>query len=120
MAVMNRTERFSPNLMGRLAVVFYALESVASLTGQLVIPGRLVVSADARATATNILANESLFRIGIAVALLAVAFHLVVGILFYDLFKPVSGSLSLLALLSLVVACAIQAFAALLQKSALS
>ena len=103
----------------RLAVVFYLLESLASLAGQLLIPGRLIVAGDAAATANNIMANESLFRVAIAAALIAVIFHLVVGVIFYGMFKPVSASFSLIALLILVVACAVQAFAALLQIGAL-
>jgi hypothetical protein len=85
----------------------------------LVIPGRLVVSRDAAATARNILTNEALFRVGIAGALMAVAFHILTGILFYYLLRPVSRTFALLTVLLLVVASGIQASAALMQSGAL-
>jgi len=106
-------------VIARLIALLYLLESAASVAGQLIIPGGLVVRGDAAATATNILANEALFRVGIAGALLAVAFHIVTGMLFYYLLKPVGRTLSLLAVLLLVVASGIQASAALMQSGAL-
>jgi len=105
-------------VIARLIALLYLLESAASVAGQLIIPGGLVVRGDAAATATNILANEALFRVGIAGALLAVAFHIVTGMLYY-LLKPVGRTLSLLAVLLLVVASGIQASAALMQSGAL-
>ena len=92
---------------------------MASVWGQLLTIGGVVVSSDASATANNILANEPIFRLAIAASLLAVVFHLFVAVLFYDLFKPVGRSSSLLAVLFLVVACGVQAFAALLPVGAL-
>lgn len=109
----------APRLIARLIALLYLFESAASVAGQLVIPGRLVVRADAAATASNILANEAMFRVGIAGALLAVAFHIITGVLFYYLLKPVGRTFSLLAVLLLVVASGIQASAALMQSGAL-
>ncbi len=116
---MRRTAQASPRSLARLAVAFYLLESVSSVWGQLLTIGGVVVSNDAAATANNILANEPVFRLAIAASILAIVFHLVVAVLFYDLFKPVGRSTSLLAVLFLVVACGIQAFAALLPVGAL-
>lgn len=109
----------APRLIARLIALLYLFESAASVAGQLVIPGRLVVRGDAAATASNILANEAVFRVGIAGALLAVALHIVTGVLFYYLLKPVGRTFSLLAVLLLVVASGIQASAALMQSGAL-
>jgi hypothetical protein len=106
-------------LIARLIALLYLIESAASVAGQLIIPGRLVVRGDAAATASNILANEAVFRVGIAGALLAVAFHIVTGVLFYYLLRPVGRTFSLLAVLLLVVASSIQASAALMQSGAL-
>jgi hypothetical protein len=51
--------------------------------------------------------------------LLAVAFHLAWAALFYDLFRPVSRSLSLLAAFVLLVGCALLAVSSLLQVAPL-
>ena len=109
----------APGVIARVIALLYLFESAASLAGQLIIPGRLVVRRDAAATARNILANEALFRVGIAGALLSVAFHILTGVLFYYLLKPVSRTFALLTVSLLVVASGIQASAALMQSGAL-
>jgi hypothetical protein len=73
----------------------------------------LVVSGDAAATANNILAHQPLFRLGLATGLIATACYVAVTALFYDLFKHVNRSLSLLAAFFSLVGCAILAFASL-------
>src|SRR5262249_6703590 len=86
---------------------------------QQVVIARFVVPGDAAATAANVLANETLFRLWFAAALLAVACHVAYTVLFYDLFKPVNRSIALLAASVSLVACALQAFAALFQLAPL-
>jgi hypothetical protein len=49
------------------------------------------------ATAANILAHESLYRFGGAADLIGLACDTAVALIFYELFKPVNRSLSLLA-----------------------
>ena len=104
----------SPRFKARLAGAFYLLTFV---TGGLAIFARhgLVVEGDAAATATNILAHESLFRLGTAADLLVVACYIAVTALFYDLFKPVNRSGSLLAAFFILVGCAVLAFTCLFQ-----
>ena len=116
---MERITEMSPRFRARMAGVLYVLEGLTSVFGQLLIPGMLVVSGDAAATAANILGNVSLFRLGLTASLLAVAFHIVQTILFYDLFKPVSRRVSLLLMLFSLVAIALQAVSSLFQLPAL-
>jgi hypothetical protein len=104
----------SPRFKARLAGVFEALEGMTSSFGQVFILGRLVVFGDAAATAANILGHQRLFWLGFVLSLLGVAFHIVWTLLFYDLFKPVNRSLSLLAAFVGIVVCALQALTAFL------
>jgi hypothetical protein len=104
--------------MARAAAVLYLLEGAPAVLQQGVIT-RLVVSGDAAATATNVLANEMLFRVWFAAALLAVACHIAYTVLFYDLFRPVNRTIALLAAAISLVACALQAFATLFQLTPL-
>lgn len=113
--VTKRLAEVSPRLMARIAVVLYLLEGTAAVFGQFFVHGRFVVAGDAGATATNILANEPLFLLGFASALIAVTFHLAYTVIFYNLFKPVNRSFSLLAAFVSLVACALQAFSSLFQ-----
>jgi Domain of unknown function (DUF4386) len=104
----------SPRFRARLAGVFYLLTFV---TGGLAIFARhgLVVDGNAAATATNIVAHESLFRLGTAGDVLVVAWYIAVTALFYGLFKPVSRGGSLLAACFGLVGCAILGFTCLFQ-----
>jgi len=102
-----RTTETSPRFKARIGGVFYLL---VFLTGGVAVPSfRLVVDSDAAATASNILAHEALFRLGFAALLINVVVYIAVTLIFYELFKPVNGSLSLCAAFFSLVGCAIQA-----------
>src|SRR6266480_2823810 len=109
----------SPRLKARMAGVFELLEALTSGFGQVIVPGMLVVSGNAAATAANILAHGSLFRLSILAALIGLVCHIVWLFLFYELFKPVNRSLSLLAAFVGLVAIAIQACSGLCQLAPL-
>lgn len=105
----------SPRSLARWAGVFALLEGGTAVFGQLHVPRILRVSGDPAATAANILAHEPLFWAGFAVALIAVALHVVWVALIYLLLKPVSARLSLIAAFVGLVACSLQAFAVFFQ-----
>ena len=96
----------SPQVYARLAGVCYLLGAWTSVFGQMIIPGRLVVSGDAAMTAANILAHESLYRFAAVLAFTSVPFHIVWAILFFQLFKPVNRSIPLLATFVMLMGCA--------------
>jgi Domain of unknown function (DUF4386) len=52
----------------RLAGVLYLVNGVTGFFGIIYVPGRLILSGNATATAHNILASERLFHLGIASA----------------------------------------------------
>ena len=106
---MERIAEASPRFKARIAGLFYLLTGGAGFA--FFVRGRLVVSGDAAATATNILAHEPLFRIALAADLIGVACYVVVTALLYELFKPVNRSLSLVAAFVSLMGCAIEVFA---------
>jgi Domain of unknown function (DUF4386) len=110
-----RITELSPRTLARMAAVLGILEGVASVNGQLRIPERLVVTTDAAATAANILGNESLFRLGLAVCVLAVAFNIARTVLLYVLFRPVGRIVALLMAFFGLVAIALQTGGILVQ-----
>jgi hypothetical protein len=87
----------SPRRKARIAGLLYLLITIAAPFGEMFVRGRLVVRSDAAATAANILANESLYRLGGVADLIAFACDVALAALFYDLLKPASRSASLLA-----------------------
>jgi hypothetical protein len=110
--MMERIAEASPRPRAGITGVVYLLYFLAAVFAEFFMRG-LVVSGDAAATANNILAHQPLFRLGLATGLIATACYVAVTALFYDLFKPVKRSLSLLAAFFSLVGCAILAFASL-------
>lgn len=86
----------SPRRKATIAGLFYLLTIVTGFFAEGFASGRLVTS-DAATTASNILANESLFRLAFAVYLIEMACTIVTTGLFYDLLRPVNRGVSLLA-----------------------
>jgi hypothetical protein len=109
----------SPRFKARIAGLFELLEALTSGFGQVIVPGMLIVSGNAAATAANMLAHGLLFRFSVLAALIGVACHIAWLFLFYELFKPVNRSLSLLAAFVGLVAIAIQACSSLFQLAPL-
>ena len=94
------TERIagaSPRFKARTAGALYLIAFLAASFAEFFVRGRIVVGGDAAATATNILAQEPLYRSGAAAVLVYLSCDTGVALIFYELFKPVSRSLSLLA-----------------------
>ena len=116
--MMERIAEESPHPSARITGTVYLFYFLSAVLGELFLKG-LVVDGDASITATNILAHESLFRLGLASGLISIAFYIAVTGLFYGLFKPVNRSLSLLAAFFSLVGCAILAFATLFQLAPL-
>ena len=109
-----RIAEFSPRFRARMAGVFEALEGLTASLGQVFILGGLVVSGNAAATAANLLGHQPRFWLGFVLSVLGVAFHAAWVALFYEIFKPVNRSLSLLTAFVGLVVCAVQAVTALL------
>jgi hypothetical protein len=110
--MMERMAEASTHPRARITGVVYLLYFLTAVFGEFFMRG-LVVSGDAVATANNVLAHQPLFRLGLATGLIATACYVAVTALFYDLFKHVNRSLSLLAAFFSLVGCAILAFASL-------
>src|SRR4029077_14058580 len=107
-----------PRPRARITGVVYLLYFLTAVFSMLFLKG-LVVYGEAASTANNILTHQSLFRLGIATGLIATVCYVAVTALFYDLFKPVNKSLSLLAAFISLVGCAILAFASVFQLAPL-
>jgi Domain of unknown function (DUF4386) len=112
--MMERIAEASPRFKARMAGVFEVLEGMTSAFGQVFVLGRLVVFSEAAATAANILGHQPLFWLGFVSSLIGVACHIAWTLLFYELFKPVNRSLSLLAAFVGLVVCGLQALTSLL------
>src|SRR5271163_2853319 len=88
---------------GRFAGLLYVLTSIAGFFAMGYVPGKLIVHGNAAATASNITAHETLFRLGIAGQLIGMAGFIFVALALYDLLKGVNQRHALLMVLLIVV-----------------
>ena len=88
---------------GRYAGLLYVLTSIVGFFSMGYVPGKLIVHGNATATANNIAAHETLFRLGIAGAVIGQAAFIFVALALYDLLKGVSRRHASLMVILIVV-----------------
>lgn len=99
----------SPRHLARLGGVLYLVIIVGGLFGEALIRNRFIVPGDATATAANIRAMESLWRLGIAGELFMLSCTVALALILYVLLRPVSRDLALLAVFFNLVSIAVEA-----------
>lgn len=97
------TEKTNPNKTARIAGFMYLLLIPLGVLGIMYVPSTLFVPGDMAATASNILANESLFRISIVSALLIQLVTLAVVLLLYKLLSPVHKTMARLMVIFILL-----------------
>ena len=118
--VRERNAAVSPRTRARITGVVYLLFFLTAILGEFVtqqagISGLGALPGDAAATANTILAHESLYRLGWAFSLISTGCYVALMALFYQLFRPVSRSIALLAAFFGLVGCVVTAFGSLFQ-----
>jgi hypothetical protein len=101
------TVEASPQTYARSGGLLYLVLIVAGVIGELFVRGTLIVPGDAMATANNIMASKSLWRIGIAGDLIMHVCDVPVMLVLYVLLRPVNRNLALLAVLFNLVQTAV-------------
>jgi len=90
-----------------IAGILFFLTAVTTIFSVLYVRSAMVDFKDAAATAQNILANEFLFRSGIAINLLCQVIHLFLGLMLYRLFAGVDRTLARVMLFSKIISLTI-------------
>lgn len=116
---MERMLEGLPRPMPRTIGVVWMLYFLTAILGGFLTKG-LVVSTDAVATATHLLAHLPQYRAGVEVGLFANALYVALTALLYGLFAPVNRSIALTAALLSLVGCTVQIVAAMLQFAPIS
>ncbi len=101
---MTTKNKMNPNRTARIAGFLYLLLIPLGVLGIIYVPSTLIVPGDMAVTASNIMANESLFRLSIVSALLTQLVNLAVVLFLYKLFKPVNENIARLMVLFIVLA----------------
>lgn len=93
-----------PKNPGRFAGLLYVLASIPGAFALLYVPSKLIVHGNATATAHDIAASETLYRLGIAANLGSEALFVFVALALYHLFNGVNRRHALLMLTLILVA----------------
>ena len=83
--------------IAKIAGVLILIMTVFAPFSMLYVPSTLIVPGDATATANNIMASETLFRLSIVSDSVVFLIEIVLVVLLYVLLKPVSETLFLVA-----------------------
>jgi hypothetical protein len=107
--VTQRVTKTSPKAKGHITGACYLAIFVAGVIYSSLIPHTLLLDNNDVATINHIVLHQTAFWVGYPFFLLVVALRLIVMLLFYELFKPVNKSLSLLAVYFNILATSVQA-----------
>jgi len=99
----------SPRLKARIAGFLYLINIVAGAFIYGFVRAAMIAPGDAATTAANILKHELIYRLGFVAGLIPVLCNVPLALIFYDLFKVVNRSLSVLVAFFTLVATAIEA-----------
>jgi hypothetical protein len=88
---------------GRFAGLLYVVTSVFGFFAMGYVPNKLIVHGDAAATANNISASETLFRLGIVSQLIGMAGFIFVALALYELLKGVDRRQAALMVILIVI-----------------
>jgi hypothetical protein len=113
-----RSVETSPQLYARIGGALYLALIGLGIYLQIVM-GRVIVSGDATATAANLVAMESQWRLAVAAELLALACVTALAMIYFVLLRPVNRELNLLATFLRIVGIAVEVMATLSLATAL-
>jgi hypothetical protein len=115
----NHTVETSPQIYARIGGLLYLIVIVIGFCTEFFVRDKLTVSGDATATANNIMASESLWRISIAGDLILLVCAVALTLILYVLLRPVNKNLALLAVFFNLVEFPIEAVSKLYLFAAL-
>ena len=105
---------FSPKLYARIGGVLYLYIIVAGIFVELFVRGKLIVSGDAAATASNIMANETRWRVAFSAEVLWLACAVALTMIFYVLMRVVNRNIALMGAFFALMSIAIEGMSTLL------
>ncbi len=89
----------SPKRQARIAGALYLFIILGGMFAEVAVRPKIFVADDAAATARNLIAHATLYRVGLLTDLLTVVVAVAEGVIVYRLFKPLNATLALTSLL---------------------
>lgn len=109
----------SPQKIARLAGFLYLIANLFAPFTLLYLPSRFIVRGDVAATANNIIASESLFRVGVVGNLFTFIANIFLALALYQLLKVVNKNMASLMVILFLVGVPIAMFNELSQLAVL-
>jgi hypothetical protein len=100
---MTAKEKMNPNKTARITGFLYLMLVPLGIFGILYVPSTLIISGDVAATASNIMANELLYRLSIVTALVVQLVNIFVVLGLYKLLKPVNKNIAVLMVIFILL-----------------
>lgn len=97
------TAEMSPLVRARIAGALYLFANIFAPFTLLYLPSRFIVRGDAAATASNIMASQMLFRLGIVGTLFTFTANIFLALALYQLLKVVNRNMASLMVILLLV-----------------
>jgi hypothetical protein len=104
---------FSPKLYARIGGVLYLYIILAGIFVELFVRGKLVVSGDAAATAGNIMAHETRWRVAFSAEVLWLVCAVALTMIFYVLMRVVNRNIALMGAFFALMSIAIEGMSTL-------
>ena len=104
---MTTKEKINPNKTARVAGCLYLMLFPLGIFGIIYVPSSLIVLGDAATTASNIMANELLYRLSIVTALTLQIVNIFLALALYKLLNPVDKNNAVLMVILVLVAAPI-------------
>lgn len=98
-----------PDVLARIAGAIYLVIIAVGVAGEVAVRERIIVAGDAAATAANLVAMESVFRLSIAGELFYLVLAVPMLLILYILLRPVSRELALLLVFFNLVSISVEA-----------
>lgn len=102
-SAIRRIPHATPRQLARISGVFYLICIASGVFAELVVRAKLIVPNDAAATASNIMASATLYRMGFFADFAALTAGMIIAVIFYRLLKPLSPTLALLDFMLAIV-----------------
>lgn len=106
---MPNTLAVAPKTYAQTAGLLYLIIAICGGFAIAYVPSVIVVAGDAAATAANLLAHRALFGLGVLADVVVMLTEIVLSAMLFVLFKPVSPTLSLAAMVARLMMVAVMA-----------
>ena len=99
---------WSPRNLARAIALLFLVVLVCGIVAQAIISDRLIIFRDPARTASNILANQSLYGLGFTLYMIELSAQIAQTVLLFHLLKPVNRRVATVALAFGLVGCTIK------------